>query len=134
MEKTNNTSDSFSDDNQDFRLIEIDEKTRMQYAEKDARHWATLETLILQSGLCMSDVLKHYLAFIRRRDLPRLLAHYELFKHIKEMPGSIVELGVFLGDGLFTWANLLETFCPGDRSRRVYGFEHFDGYKIVDFP
>jgi hypothetical protein len=43
------------------------------------------------------------------------------------LPGSIVELGVYRGSSLFTWANLLETFCPGDRYRMVYGFDHFEG-------
>lgn len=29
---------------------------------------------------------------------------------------------------MFTFAKMLETFCPGDRSRNVYGFDTFDGY------
>ncbi|HCN67158.1 MAG TPA: macrocin-O-methyltransferase, partial [Candidatus Accumulibacter sp.] len=59
----------------------------------------------------------------------RLLAHYELFRLIAEMPGSIVELGVYLGAGFFTWSKLLETFNPGDRGRKVYGFESCAGYE-----
>ena len=33
--------------------------------------------------------------------------------------------------GQITWAKPMETFCPGDRSRRVYGFDHFAG--LQDF-
>ena len=75
----------------------------------------------------LRDILKHFPAYIRRRELPRFLAHYELFKRVVDLPGSIIELGVYRGAGLFTWANLLETFCPGDRFRIVYGFDHFEG-------
>jgi hypothetical protein len=65
---------------------------------------------------------------MRRRELPRLFAHWELFKLIKDLPGSVVELGVYFGAGMFSFAKMMETFCPGDRSRKVYGFDTFDGY------
>lgn len=102
---------------------------RSLYDRRDADHWEKVEDLVKRSGLSLKDILLDYAAFIRRRDLPRLLARYELFKLIENLPGSIVELGVFRGSGLFTWGNLLETFCPGDRTRMVYGFDHFEGYK-----
>lgn len=107
----------------------LNDDVRAQYDEKERRYWEDKERLIRDAGLGLRDVLKHYPAFIQRRDLPRLLAHYEMFKLIADLPGSIVELGVFRGAGLFTWSMLLETFCPGDRSRKAYGFDHFAGYK-----
>ena len=60
--------------------------------------------------------------------MARLLAHWEMFKLIKDLPGSVVELGVYFGAGMFSFAKMLEQFCPGDRSRKVYGFDTFDGY------
>ncbi|WP_282609734.1 TylF/MycF/NovP-related O-methyltransferase [Pelagibius sp. Alg239-R121] len=101
---------------------------RTDYDARDSAHWEKLESLITGAGLSIRDVLKSYPAFIQRRDLPRMLGHYELFKLIADMPGSVAELGVFRGAGLFTWANLLETFCPGDRTRKAFGFDHFEGY------
>lgn len=112
----------------DKPLVNLDEQTRSRYDQRDAAYWETLERCTRDSGLTLRDILKNYPAFIQRRDLPRLLAHYELFKMIVDLPGSIVELGVFRGAGLFTFASLMETFCPGDRSRKVYGFDHFAGY------
>ena len=99
---------------------------REEYDAKDAFYWSELESLV--AGTPFSEIIKNYPAFIRRRDLPRILAHYELFKKIVDLPGSIVELGVYLGAGLFTWSKLLETFVPGDRSRKVYGFDNCKGY------
>jgi hypothetical protein len=107
----------------------LDAETRDTYDTRDADHWDKLQDLVDRAGLSLKDILLDYAAFVRRRDLPRLLCRYELFKKIEHLPGSIAELGVFRGSGLFTWANLLETFCPGDRTRMVYGFDHFQGYK-----
>jgi hypothetical protein len=97
------------------------------YNNKDEEHWNTLEKLV-SNNISIKELMIHFSAFIRRRDLPKLLCHYELFKMVKDLPGSIVELGVYLGAGMFTFGNLLETFVPGDRSRKVYGFDNFTGY------
>ena len=45
-----------------------------------------------------------------------------------DMPGSIAEFGVFKGGSLFTWLHLLETFLPGERMKKIYAFDHFQGY------
>jgi len=97
------------------------------YAERDAAHWRRLHALFERSGFTDRDVLGNFAAYVRRRDLVRFLAHYELFKLIVDLPGCVVEAGVFRGASFFTWAKLMETFCPGDRSRKVYGFDHFAG-------
>lgn len=65
---------------------------------------------------------------IRRQMLKRFLAHVELFKMTLDVPGDIAELGVFRGLGLMTWANLLESYCIGDRTKTVYGFENWVGF------
>lgn len=106
-----------------------DDNLKNLYADRDAAFWANVEAMVKEGSISIQDVLRNYPAFICRRDLPRLLAHYELFKLIKDVPGSIVELGVFLGAGMFTFSKLLETFCPGDRTRKVYGFDTFEGYR-----
>jgi len=30
--------------------------------------------------------------------------------------------------GLFTWANLLESYCIGDRTKSSYGFDNWQGF------
>ena len=99
----------------------------IDYAARDAAHWAALEALVARNGFTSADLLGEFAAYVRRRDLVRFLAHYELFKLIVDLPGCIVEAGVFRGSSFFTWTKLMETFCPGDRSRRIYGFDHFEG-------
>jgi hypothetical protein len=74
------------------------------------------------------DAVKLFPVLGRRQFLKRFLAHTELFKQTLEVPGDIAELGVFRGLGLMTWANLLESYCIGDRTKTVYGFDNWQGF------
>lgn len=96
-------------------------------AARDRLFWETIDSLYEENELTLQDVLRHYPAYFMRRDLPRVISHYELFKKVVDLPGCIVELGVWYGTSFFTWAKLLETFCPYDRSRKVIGFDNFEG-------
>ncbi len=56
----------------------------------------------------------------------KMLAHYELYNKIKDLPGDVIELGVFKGASFVRWLtfrNLLEN----ENSRKVIGFDSF-GY------
>lgn len=75
------------------------------------------------------DAVKLWPVFVRPQWLKRFLAHEELFRQTLEIPGDIAELGVFHGADLFTWAKLLESFCVGDRTKTVWGFDSFEGFK-----
>ncbi|MFH1593947.1 MAG: TylF/MycF/NovP-related O-methyltransferase [Candidatus Omnitrophota bacterium] len=74
------------------------------------------------------NAVKLFPVLARRQWLKRFLAHAELFKKTLEVPGDIAELGVFRGLGLMTWANLLEAYCIGDRTKVVYGFDNWKGF------
>lgn len=74
------------------------------------------------------DAVKHFPVLARRQWLKRFLAHVEFFKMTLEVPGDIVELGVYRGLGLLTWANLLEAFVIGDRTKVVWGFDNWAGF------
>jgi hypothetical protein len=74
------------------------------------------------------DAVKIFPILVRRQWLKRFLAHVELFKLTLDVPGDIAELGVFRGAGLFTWANLLESYCIGNRTKVVYGFDNWRGF------
>lgn len=74
------------------------------------------------------DAVKLFPVLARRQWLKRFLAHTELFMKTLEVPGDIAELGVFRGLGVMTWANLLEAYCIGDRTKTVYGFDNWEGF------
>lgn len=94
---------------------------------RDEEYWRELDRLFQRRGYRSKEILRNWPAYVMRRDVRRFISHYELFKNVVDLPGCIVDLGVFKGASLFTWANLLEIFCANDRSRRVFGFDHFRG-------
>ncbi len=94
-------------------------------AGRDQQYWQRLTQLQHQAKYTTEDMLRQFPAYVMRRDIPRFLAHYELFKLVVDLPGCIVDLGVYRGASFFTFSNLMESFCPFDRSRKVFGFDHF---------
>jgi hypothetical protein len=80
----------------------------------------------------MDENRKYYLTkYMRRHEMARLLVQYELFKKIKDIKGSIVECGVYLGGGVMTWVKIAETLEPYNFLRKIYGFDTFEGFVSV---
>ncbi len=74
------------------------------------------------------NAVKLFPVLARRQLLKRFLAHTELFRKTLDVPGDIAELGVFRGGDLMTWANLLESYSIGNRTKVVYGFDNWKGF------
>lgn len=72
--------------------------------------------------------LENFPKYVKRQKLTRLLALYELFKKVLGQKGSVVECGVFRGFGVATWAHLSAILEPNNLTRRVYGFDSFEGF------
>jgi hypothetical protein len=66
--------------------------------------------------------------YIRRIHLGKLLGLYEAYRMVTELPGSVVELGVFKGESLLFFGKLMELLNVNDRSARVIGFDNFTGF------
>ena len=73
------------------------------------RDYATgMEELFPDSAGSVGDKLDNFARFVSRQSLSVFLAKNELMKMALPVHGSIVECGVFMGGGLFTWAQLSE--------------------------
>jgi hypothetical protein len=57
----------------------------------------------------------------------KLLARYDVLRMVLDVPGDVVECGVFKGAGVMTWLKLLQIYAPGSH-RRVVGFDTFDAF------
>lgn len=64
--------------------------------------------------------------------MQKILARCELFKMVMDVPGDIVECGVFKGSGLYTWAKLMRLFRPNNEGR-IVGFDFFEADRIMEF-
>ncbi len=77
--------------------------------------------------------LENFPKYVRRQNLTRFLALYEIFKRVVTVKGSIVECGVHQGFGLMSWAKLSAIIEPVNLTRRIYGFDTFAGFpKVTD--
>ena len=57
----------------------------------------------------------------------KILARYELFKKTINIPGDIVECGVFKGVSFMFWLKCLKIFSPNSL-KKVIGFDMFSGF------
>jgi hypothetical protein len=69
--------------------------------------------------------------YARRAQVTRFAALHELFKLVLPVKGSVVECGVFRGSSFITLAQLSAALEPTNLTRRVYGFDSFEGFTAV---
>ena len=85
----------------------------------------SIETLLNEHfekfDISKEEICRNFQIYTRRIFLKKFLAHYELFKQVVDLPGDIVELGVYRGTTLMNWANFLEIRNLGDRQKKVFG-------------
>lgn len=66
------------------------------------------------------------------RRMGKILAHYELYKKIIELPGDVIELGVFKGASLIRFASYRE-LLENVNSRKIIGFDVWGEFPETDF-
>ncbi len=72
-----------------------------------------------------------YLSCDNKR-LSKILAHYEFFKMIKDLPGAIVDCGVFKGTSLVRFAGFRDLF-GNSFSHKIIGFDTFDEFPETEY-
>jgi len=81
--------------------------------------------------LCSNEVWDYengYHWFTSSQRVGKFLAHYEIYKKILELPGDIIECGVYKAASAIRWATFRE-LCESKRSRRLVCFDAYG-----DFP
>lgn len=100
-------------------------------SEKDRAAYSLTEDAFATSSISLIDKLEAFPRFSTKRSVARFLAKHELFKQIVDVNGIIVECGVFNGAGLFTWAQLSNIYEPVNYTRKIVGFDTFEGFPSV---
>lgn len=65
-----------------------------------------------------------------RRVFNKLIARTLIYNYVKNIPGDIVECGVFKGTGLYTFLKLKNIFNPNSY-KKVIGFDFFDTNNLI---
>ncbi len=115
---TEKTDDAFFDGRRNF--------------SQDDKVEAMLEEHFERFAVSKREIWRNFQIYTRRVFLKRFLAHYELYQRVVNLPGDIVELGVYRGASLMSWANFLEIRNMGDRHKKVVGFDNFKGFGDLD--
>lgn len=58
------------------------------------------------------------------RRIPKIIAHYELYKSIVGLTGHVVEFGVYKGASFIRWCNF-RNVLESEASRKIIGFDAF---------
>lgn len=64
--------------------------------------------------------------------ISKILAHWELFKMTADIPGAVVECGVFKGSSLARFASF-RALTGNPFSKRIIGFDSFGEYPETEF-
>jgi hypothetical protein len=75
-----------------------------------------------------NSVFDAFNKFIFSKDIKvigKLLHRFRFFEMVKDLPGDIVEVGVFKGSGVASFQKFIELFCPNS-IKKVIGFDIFD--------
>lgn len=71
--------------------------------------------------------LDNFTRHVRRQCLSKFLARAEIYNQILDVHGSVLDLGVSAGQSLFTWAQLSAIREPLNYTRKIIGFDTFEG-------
>ncbi len=66
--------------------------------------------------------------YMRSGTLAKVLFLDEVYKRILNIPGSIFEFGVWMGQSIIIFENLRAIYEPYNYQRRIVGFDTFSGY------
>ena len=77
------------------------------------------------------DKLRNFAKYVPRQDLSRFLVKHEIFKRILNIHGHIIECGVFLGDGVMTWAQFSAIHEPYAHVRQSRGVRYVRGLSCL---
>jgi len=70
--------------------------------------------------------------FANRITVTAALSRIELFKMVQDIPGAIVECGVYKGNSLMLYMHLSMILEPYAINRSIIGFDTFSGFTSID--
>ena len=107
-------------------------KSRSTETEKDYQSNIDLQIRKAISNFGARTTLDNFAKYASRQSMTRFLAHDHIFREILGIHGSIIECGVYAGQGLMSWAQLSSIYEPvGGVTREIFGFDTFSGFPSI---
>lgn len=106
-------------------------KMQTKASEEQISHQKALAKIFDDCKIPTDELLLNLGLFMRSSVLTKILFINEVYCLIKNTPGCIMEIGVWWGQNLILFENLRAIYEPFNQSRRVIGFDTFEGYPDV---
>ncbi len=87
--------------------------------------------MIKKNNFSEDKKFKNFTKYVKRQDIARFIAQYEIFKRQLNIKGSVVECGVHYGSGLMAWSKISSILEPYNYRRKILGFDTFEGFPSV---
>ncbi|WP_122074605.1 TylF/MycF/NovP-related O-methyltransferase [Pseudophaeobacter sp. EL27] len=104
----------------------------LNQSKGDLDQFSAMETLFQSETDSLVNRLDAFPKYASRQSIAKFLTKYEIFQKILHVNGSIVEGGVLHGGGTLGWAKLSSILEPTNHTRKIIGFDTFDGFPSVD--
>ncbi len=112
-------------------IMDLDDINADKHTSVEKSFIRELSEAFDRSCLPLAQRLHNFARHVRRQDIARFLAKYELFQQVLPVNGSIVECGVYAGGGLAAWLHFSAILEPYNHTRRIIGFDTFEGFPGV---
>ena len=97
-------------------------------SQNDLNQFSAIEELFGSDPIALIEKIEAFPKYVTRQSIAKFITKYEIFKKILYVNGSIVECGVLYGAGLMAWAKLSSIFEPVNHTRKIIGFDTFQGF------
>jgi hypothetical protein len=87
--------------------------------------------ILYSQNIQFKDIIESPILYASRQTITKILTRIKLFEKILNVQGSIVECGVYKADSLMTYFHLSNIFEPFSFTRKIIGFDTFEGFPHV---
>lgn len=101
-------------------------------SDSNMKQFEAMGNLFNNEPIDLIEKIEAFGKYASRQSIAKFLTKYELFKKVLHQNGSIVECGVLYGAGTLTWAKLSSIFEPANHTRKIIGFDTFEGFPELD--
>lgn len=88
-----------------------------------------LKKMFTETPLNTDDLLFNLGLYSRSSLLVKMLVMNQIYERIVDIPGALLEFGVWFGQNLVLMENLRAIHEPFNKQRRIIGFDTFTGYE-----
>lgn len=107
-------------------------RDKKSQSKNDLEQFSAIEKLFSSEDIDLIEKIEGFGKYVSRQAIAKFLTKYEIFKKILNVNGSIIECGVLYGAGLLTWAKLSSILEPVNHTRKVVGFDTFEGFPSLN--